>query len=148
MGPLQRRRVHLDVAAAVDLLAAETAVPAGRLAVIAEQDTAADAVDAVSDDERVGAVVLFSARSGRRLAAGIASRPIAVLGLVSTEDREGLAATVDAYLAGAEPTSRLEVFKGLGYGTTMLSTRQFEHPEAEPLEAMVAGWLADLNRRR
>ena len=141
MGPRQRRRVSLDVAAALDLLAAECGVGAGRLAVVAEQDTAADAVEAVRDDERVGAVVLFSARSGERLATAIAARSLAVFGLASSEDRAGLAATVDAYLAGS-PASRLEVFKGLGYGTTMLSTRQFEHAAAEPLESMVVGWLA------
>ena len=37
--------------------------------------------------------------------------------------------------------SRLEVFDGLGLGTTMLSTRQFEFPDAEPLEVMIADWL-------
>ena len=56
--------------------------------------------------------------------------------------RRACAATVDAYLAGDAQHSRLEVFDGLGLGTTMLSTRQFEHPDAEPLEAMIADWLA------
>ena len=66
----------------------------------------------------------------------------AVFGLVSKEDRDGLRATVDGYLAGTAG-SRLKVFSGLGFGTTMFSTRQFEHGDAEPLEAMIATWLAD-----
>jgi hypothetical protein len=65
-----------------------------------------------------------------------------VFALVSSEDRDGLRTATDAYLAASENGSRLEVFKGLGFGTTMFSTRQFEHPDAEPLESMIADWLA------
>jgi predicted alpha/beta hydrolase len=145
MAPLQRRRVSEDVRAALDRLAAVETVDAGRLALVVEQDTAADALTAVGDDPRVRAVVVVSARHGARVVTALAAatRPVPVFGLVSTEDREGLRATVDAYLAGAPDTSRLEVFRGLGFGTTMFSTRQFEHPDAEPLEAMIAGWLAE-----
>ena len=62
--------------------------------------------------------------------------------MVSTEDREGLRATVDAYLAGAADGSHLDVFDGLGIGITMASVLQFEQPEAQPLEDRIAGWLA------
>jgi hypothetical protein len=128
MAPGQRRAVALDVAAALDVVDA--------VAVVAEQDSAAHAVAGIADDPRVRAVVLLSPRrSLNRLA-------VPVFALVSSEDREGLRAAADAYLAAPEPGSRLEVFKGLGFGTTMFSTRQFEHPDAEPLEAMIAGWLA------
>jgi hypothetical protein len=142
MTPRQRERVTLDVAAAFEHLAASGGVDAQRLAVGAEQDTAADAVAAVAGDERLRALVLLSARHGERCAEAVARRSLAVFGLVSKEDREGLRATVDAYLAGEPGASRLEVFDGLGFGTTMLSARQFEHPDAEPLEEMIAGWLA------
>jgi hypothetical protein len=140
MGPGQRERVALDAAAALDTLAATPGIDTDRLAVVVEQDTAPDALTGVGTDHRLRAVVLLSARDARRVAGAVQQR--AVFGLVSKEDRDGLRATVDAYLAGA-PESRLEVFEGLGFGTTMFSTRQFEHGDAEPLEAMIATWLAD-----
>jgi hypothetical protein len=141
MAPMQRRGVRLDVAAAVDHAASLVGQPV-RLALVAEQDTSADAVEAIADDERVTAVVVLSARHGDRLTAAVSRRPIAVFGLVSGEDRVGVRATADAYLVSIEGPSRLEVVHGLGFGTTMFSSRQFEHPDAEPLETMIAAWLA------
>jgi hypothetical protein len=141
MAPRQRQRVALDVAAGIDHLAGSSGIDSRRLALGAEQDTAADALEAVGGDERVCAVVVLSARHGGRCAGAVGRRSLPVFGLVSKEDRQGLRATVDAYLAGTPDTSRLEVFDGLGFGTTMLSTRQFEHADAEPLEDMIADWL-------
>jgi hypothetical protein len=128
MAPGQRRAVALDVAAAVEEVSA--------VAVVAEQDTAAHAVAGIAEDNRMRAVVLLSPRGHLR------PLDVPVFALVSSEDREGLRTATDAYLAGSETGSRLEVFKGLGFGTTMFSTRQFEHPDAEPLESMIADWLA------
>jgi hypothetical protein len=126
MAPGQRRAVALDVAAAVE--------EASAVAVVAEQDTAAAALAGIGAG--VQALVLLSPR-------GTVRPPnVPVFALVSSEDRDGLQAATDAYLAGSERGSRLEVFKGLGFGTTMFSTRQFEHPDAEPLESMIADWLA------
>jgi dienelactone hydrolase len=142
MAPGQQRRVGLDVAAALDYLAACDGIDACRLALVAEQDTAAAALEAVADDERLVAVVLLSARNGGRLAAALDRRALPVLGLVSKEDREGLRSTVDAYLAGEPSVSRLEVFAGLGIGATMFSTRRFEHAGAETLEELITSWLA------
>jgi hypothetical protein len=142
MTPRQRRRVSLDVTAAFDHLAGINGLDPRRLALAAEQDTAADALTAVGGDERLQAVVLLSARDSARCVGAVERRSVPVFGLVSKEDREGLRATADAYLAGAQDTSRLEVFDGLGFGITMLSARQFEHPDAEPLEVMIADWLA------
>ncbi len=142
MGPRQRRAVGLDVAVAVGHLAGLAGAGAAALALVAEQDTAADAVEAVSADDRLSAIVLLSPRHGARLVAALALRPVAVFGLVSREDPPGLRATADAYLASAEGPSRFELFRGLGQGTTMMSARQFEEPGAESIEAMVAAWLA------
>jgi dienelactone hydrolase len=139
MAPGQRRRVALDVVAALDLLASMPGIDSDRLGFVGEQDTAADALDVVASDARLRAVVLLSARYGRRLVDAVQHR--AVFGLVSKEDRDGLRATVGAYLVAAPGPSRIEVLGGLGFGTTMFSTRQFEHGDAEPLETMIAGWL-------
>jgi hypothetical protein len=139
LGARQRRQARLDVAAGLDRLAL---LVKGPLGVIAEQDTAADALDAVAADARVAAAVLLSAHRGERLVSALATRSLAVLALVSAEDRPGLRATTDAYLASAPGPSRLEVLHGLGVGATMLATRRFEHPDAEPLEAVISRWLA------
>ncbi len=142
MAPRQRQRVALDVAAAFDRLGAANGVDPDRLALVVEQDTAADTLVAVAGHRSLVAVVLLSVRSGSGWPDALSRRPVPVFGLVSKEDRAGLRATVDAYLAAAPGTSRLEVFDGLGFGTTMLSARQFEHPDAEPLEAMIGDWLS------
>lgn len=142
MAPGQRRRVALDVAAALEHLGSRPDIDGARIAVAGEQDTAAATVEAAAADERVVALVLLSARMSKSAVAAIAGRPVPVLGLVSREDRAGLRGTVDAYLASAERGSRIEVFSGLGFGTTMFSSRKFEHPGQEPLETMIVDWIA------
>ncbi len=144
MGPAARRRVALDVAAAVDQLAASDGVDAARLGLLLEQDTAADALEAITDDARVGAIGMLSIRHAGRAAAAIAARAPAVYGLVSSEDREGLRGTVDGYLAASPDRSRLDVFRGLGVGITMASVMQFEAPEQRQIDARLAEWFGDV----
>jgi hypothetical protein len=67
-----------------------------------------------------------------------------VYGLVSVEDREGLRATVDAYLAGEPGVSRLDVFHGLGVGITMASVLQFERPAEQQIDARLARWFTEV----
>lgn len=143
MGPGQRRRVRLDVARALEVVAEQPGVDPDRLGVMAEQDTAADAVEAAAGCEAVLAVCLVSPRHANRIATTVAKRPVSVFGLASTEDREGVRAAVGAYLASAPEGSDLAVFSGLGIGITMASVLQFEQPEAQPLEDRIARWLAD-----
>ena len=141
MAPLQRQRITLDVSAGLETLASAPGVDVDRIALLAEQDTAAGAVEAVADDRRVRAVVLMSPRNGDRIARALATRAVSIFGLVSSEDRRGLRATVDAYVAG-DQSSRLEVFHGLGIGVTMMSVLQFEYPDAEPLESVISDWVS------
>jgi uncharacterized protein len=141
MGPAQRRRVSLDVAAAIDAVSQANGVDGARLGLLVEQDTAADALEAVAGDDRVRAVAVLSARHGARVARAVAERAAPVYALVSVEDREGLRATVDAYLAAPGAHSRLDVFHGLGVGITMASVLQFERPDEIPMEARLADWM-------
>jgi hypothetical protein len=142
MGPGQRRRVLLDVEKALEIIASEDGVDEARLGVLAEQDTAADAVEAAAGCAGVIAVCLVSPRHADRIAAALTERPVSVFGLASTEDRQGVRAAVGAYLASATEGSDLAVFHGLGIGITMASVLQFEQPDAEPLEDRIARWLA------
>jgi hypothetical protein len=143
MGPAERRRVALDVAAAIDGLASVTGDGVG-VGLLVEQDTAADALAAAAGDRRVGAIGVLSARSAGRCVAAVERSSAAVYAMVSSEDREGVRATVDAYLAASHPASKLEVFRGLGVGVTMASVLQFEAPGARPLEDRLATWLLEV----
>ncbi len=143
MGPGQRRRARLDVEKALAVVADQDGIDATRLGVLAEQDTAADAVEAAVAVGGVRALCVVSPRNADRIASALATRPVSVFGLASTEDREGVRAAVGAYLASAPEGSDLAVFHGLGIGITMASVLQFEQPEARPLEDRIARWLAD-----
>ena len=142
MGPAGRRRVALDVAAAVEELAQVTGVDASRIGLLVEQDTAADAIEAVAGDSRVRALAVLSARHPKRVAPAVAACRAPVYGMASIEDREGLRATVDAFLAAPEANSRIDVFRGLGVGITMASVLQFERPDERPIEARLGEWMA------
>jgi dienelactone hydrolase len=142
MGPAHRRRVALDVAAAVDHLAAVEGVDSSRLGLLVEHDTAAVALEAVTGDARIAALAVLSARDPGRTRAAVEQRSAPVYGLVSVEDRDGLRATVDAYLAAPPEGSRLDVFHGLGVGITMASVLQFERPGEQQLDARLSAWFA------
>ena len=144
MGPAERRRVALDVAAAVSELAHVAGVDASRLGLLVEQDTAADAIEAVVSDSRVRGLAVLSARHPARVSAAVAGRGAPVYGMTSIEDREGLRATVDAYLAAPQANSRIDVFRGLGVGITMASVLQFERPDERPIETRLAEWMASV----
>ena len=147
MGPAQRRRVALDVAAAVDHLAAVEGVDSTRLGLLVEQDTAAPALEAVAADARIAALAVLSARDPARTRAAVEQRRAPVFALVSVEDRDGLRATVDAYLAAPSEGSRLDVFHGLGVGITMASVLQFERPAEQQLDARLTAWFTGVLKR-
>jgi dienelactone hydrolase len=141
MAALERRAVALDVAAALDHLASNPDVAGERLGLVGEQDTAG-AVVAATADPRAAALVLLSPRLPSSALDRLRDRAIPTFGLVSREDRESLLATTAAYLAAPPDHRRLEVFDGLGFGTTMFMARRFEQLAEEPLEEMIADWLA------
>ena len=138
MGPMERRLVSRDVGACLDHLVAEAGVAADRLGLVAERDTAPDAVAGAVGRARV--MALLAARAASRLTHALRQRPTPVLGVVSADDRDGVRGTVDAYLASSPLGSRLVVLHRRGFGATMLSTAP--GPEG-PLEALIGGWLAE-----
>jgi hypothetical protein len=144
MGPGARRRVALDVAGALDAIAAVDGVDASALGLIVEHDTAADALSGIAEDGRVAAIAVLSARHPARVADAVRRRGAPVYAMASVEDREGLRGSVDAYLAAPEVDSRIDLFHGLGIGITMASVLQFERPEERPIEARLADWMAEV----
>lgn len=146
MGPAQRRCVSLDVAAAIDELAQLAGVDESRLGLLVEQDTAADALEAIAGDDRIRASAVLSPRHPARVAIAVDARRVPVYAMASVEDREGLRGAVDAYLAAPETASRIDVFRGLGVGITMASVLQFERPTEVSIEVRLADWMADALR--
>lgn len=141
MAPGQRRQVRLDVAAALSHLVDVSGVDRGRLAVVCEQDTSADAVLGALD-VGVQAVVAMSAQHTGRAVDALREQPVPVFGMVSGDDREAVRGTVDLYLAGAPTGSRLEVLHKLGRGATMFHLRAGQ-PDAPPLETLIGDWLLE-----
>jgi len=138
MGPQQRRRVSLDVRAALDLLAGLQSVASEHMAVVAERNTASDVVAGAA--ARVNAAVILGGWPSPRLTAALQRHPVPVFGLVSAEDRTGLRGTTDAFLATQSKESELMVLHGRGFGTTMFSTGS---RQTVSLETTIADWLAE-----
>lgn len=140
--PAQRRAVALDVRAALDHVAQVGGSGSALLGLVGEQDTAAAVVTALAQDVRVGALVLLSPRLGASATATLRARAVPTFALVSKEDRAALRSAVDAYLAAPAAASRLDIFSGLGFGTTMFAARAFEQKDQPALESLVCDWLA------
>lgn len=143
MAPEQRKGVRLDILGAIDFLASQPGVASRRIAVVAEQDSASPAASACAKDRRVAAFVLLSGRLSQNAKDEIASASFPIFCLVSKEDRRGFKDMTDAYLSSDNSLSRLKVFEGIGFGTTMFSAWQYEFPKEQPIENMIGIWLAD-----
>lgn len=148
LAPEEKKRVTLDIEAAIEFLACQQGVDAERLAIVAEQDNAHAAALASARDRRLIAHVFISGRLGESAKKVMQNVRAPVFCLVSKEDRRGLRDMTELYLASRNSKSRLKVFEGLGFGTTMFSAWRFEYPDEQPLEDMIAVWLDEqLNRK-
>ena len=142
MAPEQREAVLLDVKAALEFLAAQTAVKRNHIGVVGEQDTAGAVLTAAAPSKHVVACVLISGRLNRFAVDAFSKTSKPIFCLVSKEDKRGLKDMVGVYLASKNGNSRVQVFEGLALGTTMFSTWRFEFPNEPPIEEMVASWLS------
>lgn len=138
----QREQLYLDVAAALDFLAERDSVDSQRLAIFAEEISADSAVLGAAGDQRVRALVLLSGRLTQKAKEAIASNDqIAVLAMVSSDDRLGFRDMTDAYKLSQNPASDIQVHKGLGMATAMFSTWRYNRPTEKPLDYVMAEWL-------
>lgn len=143
MAPGQRKGVRIDVEAAIEFLTSQSGVDRGRVAIAAEQDSADAAVIACATNRRVAAYALISGRLSSEAKDAVTTISVPIFCLVSKEDRRGFKDMTDAYLASSNAHSRLKVFDGIGFGTTMFSAWQFEFPDEQPIEQLIADWLAE-----
>jgi dienelactone hydrolase len=138
----QREQLYLDVSAAVDFLAEQTSVDSQRLAIFAEETSADSAVLGAAGDQRVRGLVLVSGRLTDKAKAAIASNDqIAILAIVSSDDRLGFRDMTDAYKISKNSASDVRVYKGLGMATAMFSTWRYNRPDDKPLDYVMADWL-------
>ncbi|CAN5756810.1 hypothetical protein BH18ACI4_BH18ACI4_19180 [soil metagenome] len=144
MAPDERERVALDVQAGISFLGSQKGVDAGRIGVVAEQDTAAPVVLASARNRRVRALILISGRLSSAAKDALKQTSASLLCLVSKEDRRGFKDMTDAFLSSADDRSRIKVFEGLALGTTMFSTWRNEFPREEPIDHMAGNWLAEM----
>ena len=143
MAPLDRRKVTLDVKAAINLVINLPGISPNNLFLIGEQDTADSVVQAAVEDLRLKGLILLSPRLSTSSTQQLEVRKIATYILLSKEDRDSLKAATSAYLAAPQSGSRLDLFSGLGFGTTMFMTRSFEQPKETPIQILIRDWILE-----
>lgn len=144
MAPDERVRVALDVEAAIKFLGSHRGIDAGRIGIVAEQDTATPAVLASARNRSVRAFILISGRLSQSAKDAIGRTSAPILCLVSKEDRRGFKDMTDAFLSSKSDRSRIKVFEGLALGTTMFSTWRNEFPSEQPIDEMAGVWMAEM----
>ena len=136
--------VELDVKAAVRYLERQSGVDGGRVAIVAEQQSADAAVMAWSGDHRIGAITILTGLLSDEAQDQIAAHPdIALFLIASKEDRKSFRDMATAYNLTRNPNSRIRVYKNLGMGTGMFGFSRLLHPEERPMEEDIADWLSD-----
>jgi len=146
----QREKVALDVAAALDFLAAQKEVDSTRIGIAVEELTASPAIKAAMEDPRVRAFVLLSAVLDQKdldLIASDLNKPI--LYVVSKEDRESFDSVTKAYNLDKTSDSEIWVENGLGVGLTMGSNwrnKYTDQPLDKAIDCVEGEWL--LNKLR
>jgi dipeptidyl aminopeptidase/acylaminoacyl peptidase len=140
--PEQRASVALDVRGGIDFLSRQQEVEPSVIAIVAEGASATAAAAAVGD-QRVKALVLLSGRVDQPAKETIANRnDLAVLGVVSQEDRISFGDLTAVYKLSRDPASDIMIHRDLGIGNPMFFMWAAKYPKQTPLESSVAGWLA------
>jgi len=142
--PQQRESLYLDVRAAVNFLCSQDGVYPNRIAILAEEISADSAVLGAAGDPRVQALVLISGRLSSKAKRMVAASPqLAILSMVSSEDRDGFRDMSDAYKLSSNNKSDILVYNGLGLALAMFSTWRYNRPDQRPLDELVADWLVE-----
>ncbi len=139
----QRAKIYLDVKGAIDFLAAQKNVDGKRIGIVGEAEGANHGVLGAAGDARVMVMALLSARLEPKAKEYIKNNPqVGLLGIVSTDDREGFRDTSEAYNLSQNPETDILVQREMGIGTTMLSLFRGKYPKEEPLDHTIVNWIA------
>ena len=137
LAPSERRKVYLDVQAAIDFLAIQEGVDQKRIGVIGSRWSANHAALAGVDDWRVKTLVLFSGSYDPQTLQDTALRSdLPILCLAGREDQEGFRGSRQIHAASTNPESEFLIPARGGYGTTMLSYNK-------GLDGKIVEWLVD-----
>ncbi len=135
--PSERRKVYLDVQAAIDFLVIQEGVDQKRIGVIGARFSANHAALAGVDDWRVKTLVLFSGSYDPQALEEIALRKdLPILCLAGREDQEGFRGSTQIYAVSKNEESEILIPARGGYGTTMLSYNK-------GLDGKIVEWLVD-----
>ena len=138
----EREHVYLDVKGALALLEAQPNVDLERIGIVAEESSADAAVIGAVGDPHVKAMVFLSGRLGERARAYIAANDqIAVLGVVSKEDRVSFADMTAVFSTSRNPASDIFIFDDLGIGAAMGSVWRDKFPNERPIDFVLGEWL-------
>jgi dienelactone hydrolase len=142
--PEQKATLYLDVKAALKFLAEQPGVDARRIGIFAEELSADSAVLGAAGNPSVRAVTLISGRLSERAKQIIESGwQVPILGMVSSEDREGFRDLTAAYKLSKNKKSDLLVYNGLGVAIAMFSTWRYNRPDEKPLDEIAIDWLME-----
>jgi dienelactone hydrolase len=137
----QKARVNLDVSAAIEFLCQQKGIDQNRIGIVSETESADSSVIAAEKDYRVRAMILLSGRLGPTAKDAIKNRKdLAILGVVSKEDRVSFADLSDAYRLSPDPDSQLMIHDMIGLGNAMFIMNMAKHPN-DKLEVTVGEWL-------
>jgi dienelactone hydrolase len=137
----EKARVNLDVTAAIEFLSQQKGIDQSRIGIVTENESADAAVIAATKDARVRAMVLLSGRMGQTAKDAIKARQdLAILGVVSKEDRVSFADLADAYRLSRDPASSLMIHDNIGLGNAMFIMNMAKHPN-DKLEVTIGEWL-------
>ena len=138
----QREKIYLDVKAAIDFLASQRSIDAKRIAVLAEEISADAAVLGAMDDPRVRLFVFLSGRISDKAKDYLASQPVPVLSLVSSDDRPAFRDSSHVYSRSPRPESDILVFSNNSIGTTMFYLHRHRFPREKPIDEWLADWAS------
>ncbi|HKZ01660.1 MAG TPA: dienelactone hydrolase family protein, partial [Pyrinomonadaceae bacterium] len=141
--PQQRESLYLDVKAALNFLSEQAGVDSRRIGIFAEELSADSAVLGAAGDPRVRALVLISGRLSARAKQLIESLQVPILGMVSSEDRDGFRDLTDAYKLSRIDKSDILIYNGLGLALAMFSTWRYNRPDEKPLDDIAVDWLIE-----
>lgn len=149
----QKGHIYLDVKGALTFLQSQPHVDTSRIGIVAEEDSADAAVLGAIGNPNVKTVVFLSGELGERAKDYIAANDqIAVLAVVSKEDRASFPDMAAVYSLSRNPASDIFVFDDLGRGAAMGSVWRDKFPNDKPIDFILGEWLvarlAELGERK